>query len=439
MRMLEDYLRRNSVLYPDKAAVVCGGREVTYGELWERVRACAGALAAQGLSPGKAEVMRTSQTADFLVRYFAVHLAGGTAVPLGKDVPDECCRKVARLVGDAVIPPGVADILFTTGTTGDSKGVMVGHGAILANAENLVEAQGYSHGLTFVVCGPLNHIGSLSKVYPVVLTGGTLYLTEGMKDIGCFFSALDYPASRFATFLVPAAIRMLLDLGGDRLREHAGDIEFIETGAAPLAQSDMDRLCGILPGARLYNTYASTETGIVCTHDFNGGKRVAGCLGRPMKHSQVFITEDGTVACRGKTLMAGYAGRKDMTDAVLRDGTLFTRDTGMIDRDGMLHLTGRQDDVINVGGFKVEPSEVEDAALSLPEVRDCVCIPAEHPVMGCVLKLLVVPADGCALDKKKIARHILSKLEPYKVPSVYEAVDSIRRTYNGKTDRKSYR
>ncbi|MBO8429414.1 MAG: long-chain fatty acid--CoA ligase, partial [Bacteroidetes bacterium] len=211
----------------------------------------------------------------------------------------------------------------------------------------------------------------------------------------------------------------------------------------PISQADMETLCRILPDTRLYNTYASTESGILCTYNFNpscGGEEcIAGCLGRPMKHSRVFITENGTVSCSGKTLMLGYAADRAATETIMKDGLLYMNDCGRIDERGRLHLTGRKDDTINVGGLKVSPVEVENAALSHPSVADCICIAEEHPLMGNRLKLLVVPADGEKFDKREIARYLGSRLESYKIPALYQTVESVRRTYNGKIDRKHYR
>lgn len=426
--------------HPQKMAVISGGVAVSYAEFWARVQEKASLFLSQKMvSEGRGHVIRASQSIDFLVTYFAVHLAGGVAVPLENDIPEERLVSIKGEVEHLAIPLGTADVLYTTGTTGQSKGVMISHEAVIANTENLVEAQGYSEGLLFVITGPLNHIGNLSKVLPVLFTGGTLYIMQGMKDMNLFFSAFELPFARVATFLVPASIRMLMAFCSDRLQACASRIEFIETGAAPIAQSDMEHLCKLLPSSRLYNTYASTETGIVCTHNFNGDKCIAGCLGRPMKHSRVFIDETGAVACQGKTLMTGYIGDSVATRSLLRDGTLYTHDNGLLDEDGMLRLTGRCDDVINIGGFKVAPSEVEDVALSLPEVVDCVCISTIHPVLGNVLKLLLVLEEGCVLDKKRIARYIRTKLEVYKVPTLYETVEKINRTYNGKINRKYYR
>jgi acyl-coenzyme A synthetase/AMP-(fatty) acid ligase len=157
-----------------------------------------------------------------------------------------------------------------------------------------------------------------------------------------------------------------------------------------------------------------------------------------MPHSRVIITPEGMISCQGDTLMSGYIGDPELTATVLRGDTVYMSDYGSIDNEGMLHIGGRESDVINVGGYKVAPTEVEDVTMSIEGVRDCICIPAEHPIMGKAVKLLVVMNDGVAFDKKHIARYIAARLEPYKVPQLYEQVESIARTYNGKLDRKHY-
>lgn len=448
MMRLEDYLRRDAFLYPDKLAVICGLSKVTYSQLYERVLVkVRGIKKEYGIFEenvsldGKMIAFRTSQSIDFLVEYFAIHCAGGIAVPLEKSIPEELFLHIQNRLSGIKAVEGVADVLFTTGTTGEPKGVMVSHTAIVANAENLIFAQGYHHDLTFIINGPLNHIGSLSKVYPIVLVGGTLNIIDGMKDLNAFFKALDTPLAlkgKMATFLVPASIRMLMTFAADRLAACAERIDFIETGAAPIALADMKDLCSLLPKSRLYNTYASTETGIVATYDFNGNECLEGCLGVPMYHSSFFIDEDGRVVCGGKTLMCGYLGDENLTRTIMRDGWVYTADLAEIDKNDRLRLKGRTGDVINVGGYKVSPTEVEGAALSNSVVRDCICIPMQHRVLGTVLKLLVVLEDGTMLDKRKMAEFLRTKLDSYKIPMFYEQVESIRRTFNGKLDRKSY-
>ena len=254
-----------------------------------------------------------------------------------------------------------------------------------------------------------------------------------------FFKTFDYPSNKIATFLVPASIRMLLQFGEKQLKLYSNKIDFIETGAAPMSEDDMEKLCKLLPNTRLYNTYASTETGIICTHNYNSDYCVAGCLGKPMKHAKLFISESGTIICSGETLMTGYVNDEELTSEVLRDGNVYTNDKGFIDSEGRLQLLGRDDDIINVGGYKVNPIEVENVALAFPNMADCICIADNHPVLGTVLRLLVVMQESNTLNKKQLAQMLLTKLEKYKVPQLYTQVESVKRTYNGKLDRKYYR
>ena len=432
MQILVDYIKHNN---PEKVAVRCGEVQLSYSQLNTLVEERAKQFAA---NKHKAVVFRCTQDEQFIINYLAIHRAQAVAVPLEKDIPDDRFDEISALLRDMEFPAHIADILFTTGTTGTQKGVMISHSAIVADGENLIQAQGFSAHTHFIICGPLNHIGCLSKLYPIIMQGASFTILPGMKDHNAFFEAIDEAQGRVATFLVPANIRMLLAFSRKRLAECAHKIDFIETGAAAIFKSDMQQLCDTLPSTRLYNTYASTETGIIATYDFQQGECVEGCLGKPMKNSSFHISNEGTIVCQGKTLMSGYVGNQELTSRVLHDDCLFTSDKGQIDTHGRLHLQGRADDVINTGGFKVNPLEVENVAMQLPAISDCVCVAAQHPVMGIVPKLLVVLAPHAEFSKRAIAKALAQQLESYKVPLIYEQVASIQRTYNGKINRRAY-
>ena len=434
MKMLEDYLRENAQHFPERVAVVCGSQSLTYREIYERVMEHVG-----DYEKGRIYAFRSFQDVEFLITYFAIHISGAVAAPLERDIPEDKLRQLSDWMWACTPAEGTADILYTTGTTGQAKGVMVSHRAIVADAENLVEAHGYRRQTAFVIAGPLNHIGSLSKIYPVMLTGGTLIILEGMKDMDAFFRVFQLPYAEFATFLVPANIRILVRFCSTRLKEVADRVAFVETGAAPLSQADMEEFCRLLPHTRLYNTYASTETGIIATYEYSKEGPVAGCLGRPMRHSGIEITPQHTIVCRGDTLMSGYLDNPSLTAQVLYEDAVHTSDLGRLDDEGRLHLQGRDDDVINVGGFKVSPAEVEDVALSLPLVKDCICTAVPHPVTGQALQLLVVLHEGGVLNKRELARLLSQRLETHKVPALYQEVNHIERTFNGKLNRKFYR
>lgn len=430
---LFEYLKDNAKQYPDKVAAICGNDKITYSQLFERASAKSAEYA-----PRQIVVFRASQTIDFLVNYFAIHIADAVAVPLENDAPDSRFDEISQMLNQAVVPDDVADILFTTGTTGKSKGVMISHRAIVATAKNLIEGQEFSSDLCFIISGPLNHIGSLSKVFPTIIQGGSLYILPGLKGFDAFFKALEHPCEKMATFMVPSGLRMMIRFGAKQLEKFVDKIEFIETGAAPMAQADMVDLCKLLPKTRLYNTYASTETGVVSTYDYSSNECIAGCLGKPLSNSQIIITEEGNVACSGSTLMSGYVGDEELTKSVMTDGVIYTADKGYLDPNGMLRLQGRDGDVINVGGYKVSPVEIENIVLSLNEIDDCICIPSQHPVLGTIVKLVYVLAKDTTITHAEIAKYIATKVERYKVPQAYEQAQSIKRTYNGKLNRKAY-
>ena len=453
MITLEEHIAHFAKLTPDKAAVITGGETLSYSSLWERIQERARQL---NLKEGEPYVFATTGDADFIVTYCAVHLCGAIAVPGPRGVPlgevkseklkvknnshnlaDECNPDFSLFTLHFSLNKP-SDLLYTTGTTGDAKGVMVSGKAWKANSENLIERLGFTQDLLFIVCGPLNHLGSLSKIYPTFMTGGTLYIMEGLKDLNAFFSVFELPFSKFATFLVPSSIRMLLQIASKQLAAVSEKIDFIETGAAPISQHDMEQLCKLLPHSRLFNTYASTEAGIVCSYEFSKYGCEPGLLGKPMKHSSVRIGEDGRVICSGDTIMSGYANAPEATAKVLKDNEIYTSDIGSIDENGMLRLQGRMDDVINVGGFKVNPSEVEDAVSASNLIQDCICVPAPHVLLGTVPKLIYVPKAGQTVKPRDIAQFLKGRIEDYKIPLLYEAADAIKRTYNGKLDRKAY-
>lgn len=436
---LEESIQKHSVATPDKIAVICGDSRISYSGLWDSILKRSSELQAEGLKPHRPYVYRATQDINFVVTYCAVHYLEAIAVPLETRIPEKSFQTIRKEVESSTFEDGIRDILYTTGTTGKSKGVMLSETALVSCADNFVCDFHLSPELLFIISGPLSHIASLFKMHPILTVGGTICVLDGLKDMNAFFDVFDLPFTKFATFLVPASIRLLMQFSYDRLCSLADKIDFIETGAAPISSHDMEQLSKALPHSRLYNTLGGTEIGAVCTYDFNDGRYIEGCIGRPMKNSTVEIGPEGNLIIPGPTIMSGYVADEENTRRVLQDGKIHSADIGFMDENGMIHLKGRSGDVINVGGFKVDPVEVENAASAIPGIKDCICVPASHPVIGTVLKLLVVLSDDVVFDRQAIARELKKKLEPHKVPTYYEKTDSIRRTYNGKLDRKYYR
>ena len=436
---LESKIKQFAMSTPDKVAAICGKDQVSYSGLWEAICKRAGELEEKGLSKGRPYVFRASQDIDFLVTYCAVHCIGAIAVPLENKTSDENFAAVRKEVESYDFPAEISDCLYTTGTTGRSKGVMHSRDFLVAMTDNFISGLGFSPQLLFIVSGPLNHIASLCKIHPTLSVGATLCIVDGLKDTGAFFDAFSLPYEKFATFLVPASIRLLMQFSYDKLCALAPKIDFIETGAAPITGADMKKLSLALPGSRLYNTYGGTEIGCAATYNFNDGRYMEGCIGKAFKNSRVEVTPEGNITVSGDNIMSGYVNDSEGTARVLVNGKIHMSDMGYADSEGMIHLSGRSDDIINAGGFNVNPLEVENAAASFDAVKDSICIAAQHPVTGTALKLLVVAQGDVAMDKRALAAHLKTKLEAYKVPTMYEIVESIDYTYNGKKNRKSYK
>lgn len=481
-----EYLAEHAAQTPENVAVVVKGEETTYKELYSLVRGYSAYLKENGVKKGDVVAVVTSQNLEHVVLYLAIHLSGGIIAPLERGVPDESIKGIIERIGvkfliakteicdgvtvldrDNIIETAKkyysedlqfefpaeedsADILFTTGTTGVSKGVEIQHKALTATAENASFGCKYKKDTVVIVPGPLNHASGLRKIVTTIINGSTIYILNGMTSVKRFFDALDYQKGTISCCLPPSAIRTIFQTTKDKIGEYANIIDFIESAGAPLPETDKDRLCRLLPNTRLYNNYGSSESASVCMYDYNKNRGLQNCIGKCMPNAEVIIVDEdgneiksskdnmGFLACKGDINMKGYVNDPEATQNVLKNGAVHTNDIGYIDENGYVYIIGRKGDVINVGGMKVAPAEVESATLGFDWVEDCICIGVDDAIAGKSLKLLVVMAEGKELDQRQLRAFLSTKLEGYKVPTQYEQVDKVERTYNGKLNRKFY-
>lgn len=440
MKTINDYIHNGAQQTPNQLAVVTPNGEITYRDFELAINRRALEFEQSGLQPNQGYVYRTSQDIDFLITYFALKEFGAVAVPLEQSIPEEAFQALKAEVDGYEFAPEIDDLLFTSGSTGKAKGVMLSTTALTTCAENFIHDNYYTSDIVYIISGPLNHIASLFKIHPTLMAGGTVCVVDGLKDMNALFDVFDkMPDRRFAFFLVPASIRLLLQFSRDQLVSHASQIDFIETGTAPLTKNDMQELSSALPNARLYNSLGGTEIGAVSTYNFNDGKYMVGCVGKPMLHSTITINDEGTIQIQAPTLMSGYFKDPEATARVLKDGVFTSSDRGYFDEEGNLFLLGRNDNAINVGGFKADPIEIENTICLMGEIKDCLCIEAPHPIAGSCIKLLYMVRDGASVTPRDIAKFLKTKLESYKIPMLYETVDYIQLKQNGKKDRQYYK
>lgn len=481
-----EHVAEYAVCQSDKVAVVAKEIETSYGELFRLVRGYSRFLRESGVKKGDIVVVKASQSLEYVVIYLAIHLCGAVVSSAEKSVSEDGLKGIAtKLAANVIIadefemkdviflsPKNIletaneyfvedyeyefpdledsADILFTTGTTGASKGVELSHKALVATAENLIYGCGYKRDTVLIVPGPLNHANAIRKVFTTLINGSTVYILNGMLSINAFYKALDYEKGTIACCLPPSAVRRIFQITEDKLGEYADKIDFIESASSPLPEPDKQRLCRLLPNTRLFNNYGSSESASVCMYDYNKNPGLVGCIGKAMPNSEIIVVDEnrqiiksskeqmGYIACKGDVNMKGYVNDPETTKEVLIDGIVYTNDIGYIDENGFIYISGRKGDVINVGGLKVAPTEVESVALEYDGIGECICIGVDDETSGKALKFLYVLNKNAEFNLKEFRKFLTKKLESYKVPSYYEEVEEIAKTYNGKIDRKHY-
>lgn len=457
----------NAEKKPDALCLADRRGRLTYGEYRARICGIANELAARGLSRGERVIFRCTQDMDFLALLHGIELAGGVAVPMEKGCAEARIAQTAEQTDawDILNPADFAEytaedcrfplpaaeelsrILFTTGTTGAPKGIALRHRADVAVAENIFHGVGMHEGNVEVCPMPLNHSAGLRRYFSNMLAGGAFIILDGLLAVKRFFEAIDhYGATSCA--LSPAALPLLFKLTGERLAAYDGKLEFISFGSAVFAEADRERLLALMPHTRVYDLYGSTEAGVSCVSLVSGPEAAPRCIGRPSVNARLKILDEtgaekpataddpGLLAWGGAMLADGYWHDEALTAKTFVDGFVRTNDLGYRDASGRVFLLGRADDVVNVGGRKISPGEVEEEAKRCPGVADCACIGVADALSGEALALFY---EGEKLDEKVLRSHLRAALEPYKLPATITWLESLPRTYNGKLDRKALR
>lgn len=471
---------------PGRTALICGGAALSYGDLGHRVRGAAEELRRRGVGPGDRVVLSATSGTPFVVGYLATHLVRASAVPLDPEMPAARREEIVRRtrpravfearggpavdgVGVSALgeldgldprgedfegpgPDDVADILFTTGTGGRPKGVVLTHGNISAAAAQTNAVIGNGPEDREVVPLPLSHSFGLGRLRCNLVAGGMVIPTPGFRLPGEIFAAL---AKWEATGLVgvPAGMAVLLRVGEEQLRRHAHRIRYVEIGSAPMSPELRRRLMDVLSTTRIWMHYGLTEASRSAFVEFHADADRLDAIGRPAPGIEIRVADpsgrdvpDGTPGeflVRGPTVMRGYLDDPERTAAVLRDGWLHTGDTGRRGVGGLLYFEGRDDDMINTGGYKVAPLEVESAIDACPGVGASACVGAPDPqrILGQVVHAYLEPAPGAASrpTDEQLVEHLRGRVERYKIPVAWHWLPSLPRTASGKLQRAALR
>ena len=338
-----------------------------------------------------------------------------------------------------------AEILYTTGTTGASKGIEITHRNNLALAENVAFGTEMREGNVELIPLALSHSHGLRSVYANLFRGGSLIVTDGVSKVLSVYDMMrNYHAT--AMDLSPTAATVLLRLTRGRFSIFNEQLDYIEIGTAALPEDLKEELLRMFPDVRLYNFYGSTESGRSCLLNFNSSDNRKYCIGYPTRNSRFIVVDDerheivssenhtGLLACAGPMNMKGYWKHPGLTEEALIGGVLYTKDEGYIDGEGRVYCLGRKDDVINYRGIKIAPEEIEEKAAPFSGITDCACIGLPDPSAG-QIPVLCYTTKKAQLDETALMSFLAGQLEKERLPKRIIRCESIPRTPNGKIRR----
>jgi HIP---CoA ligase len=342
-----------------------------------------------------------------------------------------------------------SDILFTSGTTGVPKGVVMTHGRTLQVGTDWVAMTGLGPDDRYLMVNPYFHMfGLKAGILASVVAGATMY-PEPVFDAD---RVLARAAAERITVLpgAPTLYQSLLD-HPDRGRHDLSSLRVAVTGAADIPVELIRRVAGELPFSTIVTGYGLTEAGTAsATSPDDDPETIATTVGRPRPGFEVRIAGDGDrdlpagetgeVVLRGPSVMAGYLDDPEATAAALSpDGWLRTGDLGVLDERGNLRIVGRAKDMFLVGGFNAYPAEIENHLLRHPDVLQAAVIGVPDERLGEVGMAFVVTRSGDPAAGPGIIAWCRDEIANYKVPRVVEVVDALPVNATGKVVKEELR
>lgn len=491
-------LESSARLHPERDALVCEGRRITYAELDRRSRQVAEAVVARGVRPGDRVALIAPNLPEFPIVYFGLLLAGAVVVPLNPLMKEpelryvfadsgavavfawegseampvldnarraaartECVREVFPL-GEldallaphpgvvAAAPTGAEDpavIIYTSGTTGEPKGATLSHVSLLLNArmkELLVPK--HDHDVVLVTL-PLYHVfGQTSVLNGNIHGGATLVLLPRFDPSAALDLLIEHRVTMFSG--VPSMFQAFLqvDPEGVRLRKAAETLRLTTSGGSPLPVATYERFAE-LAGWQIRQGYGLSETSPTVTFcPWDEPIRPAS-VGKPVWGVEIQVVdandqplpagETGEIVIRGHCVMLGYHNRPEATAKAIRDGWFHTGDLGRFDDDGWLYVVDRLKDMVLRGGYNVYPAEVEQVLLAHPTVAMAAVVGEPHERLGQEVVAYVVPRTGHTVDPDELRSWARERLAEYKYPRRIEVRDALPMTSTGKVLKRS--
>ena len=456
----------------------------TYSELCGLIKKAVAKLSGEyGIASGDNVMMTAVPGIEYIVILLAVQYLGATTVPLDKNAKEQNLLTLYEFINPKLVltdikvesfpvvsqkgfykdmlesaesdmayvcPNGdaTAEMLFTTGTTGVPKGVMLSFDNIYASIHNTWKGTGMLPSDTVLIPLPLNHSLGMRVFRTALYCGASVVIQNGFT----FAKELENNIENFgctAMVSVPASMDLIMRQMQEHFPEIIGKLRYMEVGAGSLSYDLKKKLTAMLPNTKIVNTWGSTETGGAIFLNVSERMDKYTSLGKPLEGVEiktvdadgkeiqsVSVETAGRMALKGSMCMKGYYNLPEENEKALKDGWLYTNDIVYRDEEGFVYMLGRADAIINVGGEKVSPIEVENIAQEFEQIRECGCIGVEDPdgILGYIPVLYVVPEQ--TFDKNALVKYLTTKLESYKIPQRFVEIDALPRNRMQKLDYK---
>ncbi len=463
---LRDLFNLSFVNRAQEAALEWQGSTYTFGDLDARSNRMAHALRARGLSQGDRLCVYLANRLEFLDLYLAAVKTGIIFVPINilyreremshilsdaapklflteKELPEleaEAAQQPSTLETLPLEGDAPAALVYTSGTTGTSKGAILTHNNFIANALNLITCWQITAQDRFLLALPLFHVHALGNgVHCWLISGCRTRLLERFEHQTATATFQDFQPTLF--FGVPTVYVRLLETPPEAARQIGSHMRLFVSGSAPLPAQVLEDFRARF-GHTILERYGMTETLMNISNPYVGERR-PGAVGFPLPGVSAKILdaegkpvaegETGEVYLKGPNVFAGYWNRPDATQAAFLDGWFKTGDIAQRSADGYYTLCGRRSDLIISGGFNIYPREIEEFLTEQPGIAEAAVVAEPHPVRGEVPVAYLV-TNG-SVDLAAVEARCREKLASFKIPRRFELLEKLPRNALGKVQK----
>lgn len=373
-----------------------------------------------------------------------VNLADGNSVYFSNENYEEVSKMNFSPIinSEQIFHNEISEIIFTTGTTGLPKGVLISHETTVNTAININKFTGLNNKDIEMHMMPISHSFGLARVRCCILKGCTIIFQNGFSNLVTFFNSLDkYKATVIST--VPAGVQFLIKLTKDKISDYKSQIRMIELGSSPMSPESKLELTKLLPNTDICMHYGLTEASRSTFLNFKKDCKYISSVGKANFGTKIIVIDkdgnqcspgnQGEICISGTNIFSGYAFTKIKPQ--YHKQFFKTGDYGYLDEAGYLFFEGRKDEMMNISGKKVSPLEIEKHINQISFIEDSACIEIENSRTG----LMEIKAFIVLNQKKRVSsfsneikKELKNKIEYYKIPTIIVNIDSIPRSYNGK-------